>query len=60
LGLAIFVFSILAMGQNVTGENAGVAELFTYAGATGILIGLVVLMPPYRRSNWISGSGRGS
>ncbi len=54
LALAIFTFSILAMGQNVTGENEGVAELFTYAGATGILIGLVLLMPPYRRGDWIS------
>ncbi|MBS1860373.1 MAG: hypothetical protein JSS68_01535 [Actinobacteria bacterium] len=54
LALAIFTFSILAMGQNVTGENEGVAELFTYAGATGILIGLVLLMPPYRPGNWIS------
>lgn len=54
LGLAIFTFSILAMGQNVTGENEGVAELYTYAGATGILIGLVLLMPPYRPGNWLS------
>jgi hypothetical protein len=57
LGLAIFTFSILAMGQNVTGENEGVAELFTYAGATGILIGLVLMMPPYRAANWLSGRG---
>jgi hypothetical protein len=57
LGLAIFTFSILAMGQNVTGENEGVAELFTYAGATGILIGLVLLMPPYRPGNWLSRGG---
>jgi hypothetical protein len=54
LGLAIFTFSILAMGQNVVGENEGVAELFTYAGATGVLIFLVLLMPPYRAGDWIS------
>jgi hypothetical protein len=57
LALAILTFSILAMGQNVTGENEGVAELFTYAGATGILIGLVLLMPPYRPGNWLSHAG---
>ena len=57
LGLAVFTFSILAMGQNVVGENEGVAELFTYAGATGILIGLVLLLPPYRAGNWLSGRG---
>lgn len=55
LALAIFTFSILAMGQNVVGENEGVAELYIYAGATGVLLGLVLLMPPYRPANWISG-----
>ena len=49
MALAIFTFSILAMGQNVVGENSGVAELFVYAAATGVLIGLVLLMPPCRR-----------
>ena len=57
--LAIFTFSILAMGQNVVGEHEGVASLFIYAGATGVLIGLVLLMPPYRPQNWISGRGEG-
>lgn len=55
LALAIFTFSILAMGQNVVGETSGVAELFLYAGATGALMGLVLLMPPYRPARWISG-----
>lgn len=54
LALAIFTFSILAIGQNVVGENEGVAELFLYAGATGVLIGLVLLMPPRRPANWVS------
>ena len=57
LALAIFTFSILGIGQNVTGENSGVAELFLYAGATGVLIGLVLLMPPYRPADWLSGRG---
>jgi hypothetical protein len=60
LALAIFTFSILAMGQNVVGENSGVAELFIYAAATGVLMGLVLLMPPYRPARWISGRGGGS
>ena len=59
LSLAIFTFSILGIGQNVVGENEGVAELFLYAGATGVLIGLVLLLPPYRPQNWISGRGDG-
>jgi hypothetical protein len=57
LALAIFTFSILAVGQNVVGENTGVAELFLYAGATGVLLGLVLNLPPYRASNWLSGRG---
>lgn len=60
LALSIFTFSILGIGQNVVGENTGVAELFLYAGATGVLMGLVLLMPPYRGANWISGRGVGS
>lgn len=57
LGLAIFTFSILGVGQNVVGENSGVAELFLYAGATGVLLGLVLLMPPYSAPAWISRRG---
>jgi len=60
LALAIFTFSILGIGQNVVGENTGVAELFLYAGATGVLVGLVLLMPPYRPANWISARGSGT
>jgi hypothetical protein len=60
LALAIFTFSILAMGQNVVGENSGVAELYIYAGATGVLMGLVLLLPPNRPANWISGRGQGT
>jgi len=49
LALAVFTFSILAMGQNVTGENSGVAELYIYAGATIAFMFAVLAMPPYRK-----------
>ena len=55
LALAIFTFSVLAMGQNVTGQTAGVADIFVYAGATAVLLALVLRMPPYRQADWISG-----
>jgi hypothetical protein len=55
LALAVFTFSILSIGQNVIGGSTGVAELYLYAGATGVLIGLVLLLPPYRPMGWISG-----
>ncbi len=57
LGLTVFTFSVLAIGQNVTGETSGVAELYIYAGATGVLLFLVSQLPPYRAANWISGGG---
>ena len=58
LGLSILTFSVLAIGQNVVGEHTGVAELYLYGGATGVLLALVLLMPPYSAANWISGRGR--
>ncbi len=57
LALSIFTFSVLAVGQNVTGEHEGVASLFLYAGATGVLMFLVLRMPPYRSTHWSSGDG---
>jgi hypothetical protein len=60
LALAVLTFSVLGIGQNVVGENSGVAELFLYAGATGVLLALVLILPPYRPANWISGRGPGS
>ncbi len=57
LGLSILTFSVLGMGQNVIGEHEGVAELFLYSGATAVLLGLVLLMPPYGRPGWISRRG---
>jgi hypothetical protein len=59
LALAVLTFSVLGIGQNVVGENSGVAELFLYAGATGVLLALVLILPPYRPANWISGRGPG-
>lgn len=43
----------------MTGENSGAAELLIYAVATGVLLGLVLLLSPYRPANWISGRGEG-
>lgn len=51
LGLSVFTFSILAMGQNVTGEHEGVASLYLYAAATLIFMGALLHLPPYRGLN---------
>jgi hypothetical protein len=47
LGLAMFTFSILAIGENVTGQNEGVASLFLYAAGTGVLALVLRHLSPY-------------
>ncbi len=55
LGLSMFTFAIIAWGENITGGYATVAELFQYLAGTAVLIVLVLLMPPYRETQWLSG-----
>jgi hypothetical protein len=55
LSLSMFTFAMLAWGENLTAEYSTVAELFQYLVGTAVLIVLVLLMPPYRKSNWLSG-----
>lgn len=54
LGLAIFAFGLMSFAENMIGEFATVAELFSYLTGTGVLIILVLLMPPYRKTAWLS------
>jgi hypothetical protein len=55
LSLSMFTFGMIAWGENVTAQFSTVAELFQYLAGTAVLIVLVLLMPPYRKSNWLSG-----
>src|SRR5262245_24148089 len=55
LSLALFTFACLSFGQTATGNNAGTASIFTYFGATAIVIMLVMLLPPNRPRAWLSG-----
>lgn len=54
LGLAMFTFAVIGWGENITGSFSTVAELFQYLTGTAVVIVLVLLMPPYRRSRWLS------
>jgi hypothetical protein len=54
LALSLFVFALLLFGDSMTAEFDGVASLFTYFGVTVVLMGFVLLLPPYRRG-WLSG-----
>jgi hypothetical protein len=55
MALSMFTFAMIAWGENLTGGFATVAELFEYLVGTAVLIVLVLLMPPYRKSQWLSG-----
>ncbi len=54
LAASMLVFSVLAFGDTVSQNNDGTASLFTYFGATGVLLAIVLLLPPYRPVNWLS------
>ena len=58
LSLALFTFACLSFGQTSTGNNEGTASLFTYFGATAIVILLVLMLPPNRPRAWLSGLAR--
>jgi peptidoglycan/LPS O-acetylase OafA/YrhL len=58
LALALFTFACLSFGQTSTGNNEGTASLYTYFGATAIVILLVLMLPPNRPRAWLSGLGR--
>ncbi len=58
LSLALFTFACLSFGQTSTGNNEGSASLYTYFGATAIVIMLVLMLPPNRPRAWISGLTR--
>lgn len=55
LSLALLVFACLSFGQTSTGNNEGTASLFTYFGVTAIVMWLVMLLPPNRPRDWLSG-----
>jgi hypothetical protein len=55
LALSMFTFAVIAWGENITAGFATVAELFQYLVGTAVLIVLVLLMPPYRKTQWLSG-----
>jgi hypothetical protein len=51
-----FLVGVL-FGQTSTGNNEGTASLFTYFGITAIVMLLVMMLPPNRPRDWLSGFG---
>jgi hypothetical protein len=60
LAVALFDFACLAFGQTVTKQFSGTAALYTYFGATAVILILVSLMPPNRQDRWLGGTARGN
>ena len=56
LGPAMFTFALMTFAENMTAQFSTVAELFSYLTGTGVLIVLVLPMPPYRATHWLSSS----
>ena len=52
---SLFVLALLVFGDSMTGQHESVPSLFSYIGATVLVIGLVRMMPPYRSQRWLSG-----
>jgi hypothetical protein len=57
LAVSMLTFACLAFGQTATKQYAGTAQLYTYFGATVVILILVSLMPPNRPDRWLGGSG---
>ena len=56
LAVAMLTFACLAFDQTATKQYAGTASLYTYFGATVVILILVSLMPPNRPDRWLGGS----
>jgi hypothetical protein len=54
LAVSIFTFAVMAFANNMVANYDTVASLFSYFTGTAIIIGLVLVMPPYRGREWLS------
>ena len=54
LSFSVFTFAVMTFANNMIGNFATVAELFAYFTGTMLVMGLVLLMPPYRGRRWLS------
>ena len=55
LALSMLCFSLLLFGDIWTNQFEGAASLYAYFGSTAVIFLFVLLMPPYRRPDWLSG-----
>jgi hypothetical protein len=55
LGLSMFAYGLMGFAENMINNTDSVASLFGYFSGTAVVIILLLLMPPYRNANWLSG-----
>jgi hypothetical protein len=55
LATAMLCFAFLLFGDIWTNEFDGAASLYAYFGGTMVIFLFVLLMPPYRKAQWLSG-----
>jgi hypothetical protein len=57
LAVALITFACLAFGQTTIGQFEGTASLYSYFGATVVILILVSLLPPNRPDSWLRFGG---
>jgi hypothetical protein len=55
LAASMLCFALLLFGDIWTDNFDGAASLYAYFGSTAVIFAFVLLMPPYRRPDWLSG-----
>jgi hypothetical protein len=55
LGVSLLAFGVMGLANDMIGNNATAAELFTYFGVTAVVMFLVRQMSPYRPMSWLAG-----
>ncbi len=56
LAVSMLTFGGMLFANSMVGQFDTVFNLFTYLAGTVVIIGLVLLMPPYRSLRWLSGA----
>lgn len=55
IAASIFAYAVVAFGMTIAGNGDGTASLYTYFATSGVVLILVLLMPPYRPRAWLTG-----
>jgi hypothetical protein len=56
LGLSMFAYGLMVFAENMIANTDSVNSLFGYFSGTAVVIILILVMPPYRNSAWLSNS----